>query len=187
MAKVKIVKPQTITIHLEPDQTDKEYGRCMWADFILDTDNYRLDIHSDCGDYSYNWMPTPDSESFLHLMHRIEKEYLLGKISDRTAIDEKQTLLNLKRLFKSIEDQIDFEEIEAIVNQSTFSADIADNIRSYLTSADINTTIEWFDVYDAVEKDYPIKAKIIASIFAKYIQPFLKDTVQSVQGEDPNV
>ena len=187
MAKLKIVKPQTITIQFEPDRTDKEFGQCIWADFIFDTENYRLSVHSECGDYSYNWVPTPDSESFTHLMCRIEKEYLLDKISDRTDINEKQTLSNLKRLFKSIENQIDFEEIEAIVNQSAFSADVANNIRSYLLSADINTTIEWFDVYDAVAKDYPVNAKTIASIFTNYVQPFLKDTVQSVQGEDPNV
>lgn len=175
MPKVTVIKPTTTTIHYEPEKTDSDYSKCLWADFIFDTENYRLSIHSDCGDYSYAWIPTPNSESFLHLMCRIEKEYLLEKISNRTDIDEKQTLSNLKRLFKSIENQIDFEEIEAIVNQSAFSADIADNIRSYLTSADINTTIEWFDVYDAVEKDYPQRAKTIVDIFFDYIIPFLKN------------
>lgn len=65
---VTIEKPEIITLLYHQEKADEDYGSCLWARFYLDTKNYTMSIESDCGKYSYGWYPTPDSESFLHLL-----------------------------------------------------------------------------------------------------------------------
>ena len=64
MAKVVVEKPQIISLLYKQEDTDKDYGSCLWARFYLDLKNYTMSIESDCGNYTYGWTPTPESESF---------------------------------------------------------------------------------------------------------------------------
>ena len=90
--KVTIEKPEIITLLFKQEKSDEDYGSCLWARFYIDIKNYTLSIESDCGNYVYGWVPTPNSESFLHLLSRLNEDYLLSKISDATVIDGKQPL-----------------------------------------------------------------------------------------------
>ena len=79
--KVNIYHPCITRISYQQEKGDSNYGTCLWADFEFDTINYRLQIMSDCGNYSYKWVPTPGKESFFGLCRRIKPDYLLSKIS----------------------------------------------------------------------------------------------------------
>lgn len=65
MPEVNIYHPCITRISYRQEKGDSNYGTCLWADFEFDTINYRLQITSDCGNYSYQWVPTPGKESFL--------------------------------------------------------------------------------------------------------------------------
>ena len=92
MPEVNIYHPCITRISYRQEKGDSDYGTCLWADFEFDTINYRLQIMSDCGNYSYKWVPTPGKESFFGLCRRIKPDYLLSKISCETAIDRNATL-----------------------------------------------------------------------------------------------
>lgn len=77
--KVEKIEPKVITYKLTPSKNDEEYMMCMWARFIFDCDNGRLNINSDAGDYSYGWGYN-EHEDFMSLMARINSNYLLNKI-----------------------------------------------------------------------------------------------------------
>ena len=78
--QVERIIPKTITYRLVSDKGDDEYNSCMWARYIFDCDNGRLNINSDAGDYSYGWGYN-EHEDFMHLMSRVNGSYLLNKIS----------------------------------------------------------------------------------------------------------
>ena len=82
--KIIKVEPKTYTYRLIPNKEDEEYTSCMWARFIFDCDNRRLNINSDAGDYSYGWGYN-EQEDFMHLMSRVNKGYLLDKLSKRSV------------------------------------------------------------------------------------------------------
>lgn len=96
--KVEKIEPKVITYKLTPSINDEEYMSCMWARFIFDCDNGRLNINSDAGDYSYGWGYNKH-EDFMSLMARINTDYLLNKIADRTEFDleasKKETIENI--------------------------------------------------------------------------------------------
>lgn len=79
--------PRLRQFHFQQERSDPDYGTCLWATITFDLDRYSMTAESDCGNYAYCWTPTPDSESFLHLMCRIYKDYLLGKISSRSVFN----------------------------------------------------------------------------------------------------
>lgn len=92
------IEPRLYTYRLVPDKKDPEYASCTWARFGFDCDNGRLDIHGDAGDYSYGW-GFNEHEDFMHLMSRIDKHYLLNKISDRSVfLLEESIQANIKEI-----------------------------------------------------------------------------------------
>ena len=124
---VKEIIPNILCLEYRQDREDKDYGTCLWARFMFNLDRYEMTITSDCGNYGYKWCETPDSESFLELMVRCEKEYILNKIYGNADIfDYKATKehiyecccyddedkAKLDRIFEDIE--LDYEPNEAI-------------------------------------------------------------------------
>jgi hypothetical protein len=71
MPEVNIYHPCITRISYRQEKGDSDYGTCLWADFEFDTINYRLQIMSDCGNYSYQWVPTPGKESFFWIVPEI--------------------------------------------------------------------------------------------------------------------
>lgn len=111
MSKVNVYHPCITRISYHQEKGDPDYGTCLWADFEFDTINYRLQITSDCGNYAYEWVQTPDKESFFELCRRIEPDYLLSKISSEKRIDQDKTVENaIDLIYQSIEYEADFED-----------------------------------------------------------------------------
>ena len=77
---VKEVPVNIRCLEYRQEKGDKNYGSCLYARFYFNLDKYELNIISDCGNYAYKWVETPEHESFLQLMARIGEEYLLHKL-----------------------------------------------------------------------------------------------------------
>lgn len=103
MAKTRFKQPNIITIEYRQEQGDPDYGSCLWANFNFDLERYDLTIMSDCGNYAYSWVATPNSESFMHLMSRVDQGYLLDKIAARCQVNYDETLANVKALISVME------------------------------------------------------------------------------------
>ena len=180
MAKVEIKKPSIITLEFHQEKEDKDYGSCMWARFVLDTENYDMHIISDCGNYGYGWCPTPEHESFLKLMSRINSGYLLDKIASRETIDNDETYENIKFLLEEragaeLEDiGIDLEEIQCACNNCSVN-DVIDGVRAEIKFTSIDRYVEDYDLYGSISMDYSASQKTIAEVFKNHIQPKIKE------------
>lgn len=170
------IEPRTYTYRLVPNKDDEEYTSCLWARFIFDCDNGRLNINSDAGDYSYGW-GFNEHEDFMHLMGRVDKYYLLDKLARRSVflIDEskKQTIKTIEDNgwecygVKSAEDWEEFKQeildIDSCASEETF----------FRMVDDIMPDIDWESII--LETDYPYGAKVIVDMFEKYLQPKIKE------------
>lgn len=174
--EIKKIEPRTYTYRLVPNKDDEEYMSCMWARFIFDCDNGRLNINSDAGDYSYEWGYS-EHEDFMHLMGRINKYYLLEKISSRSVFlldaSKKQTIKTVEDNgweCYGVESAEDWEEIKQDILDidSCASGEIFFRIID-----DIMPYIDWESII--IEKDYPYGAKVVAELFEKYLQPRIKE------------
>ncbi|MEG1564854.1 MAG: hypothetical protein RR365_14195 [Bacteroides sp.] len=176
MATLEIVQPEIIQFEFRQEKTDPDYGNCMWATFRIDTKNYDLMIMSDCGNYAYGWHITP-TESFLHLLSRLDEGYLLEKLSSQTVVDAEATLSSIKKLIADYgcEDEVqpDWDEIEgACVSRNGFEvvAGLMDLFKgTEMENCDIG------DIYNCIEIDYPTRAKKIVEIFEQYVAPKCKE------------
>lgn len=165
--QIKKIEPHLSVYSLHPDNGEDMCWRCTWARITLDHDNYRMSAVSDCGDYGYGWSITK-SEPFLKLMCRIDKSYLLDKISSRNLFDleksKKETIKNIRLYYSEEEDCesaiSDIEEIEDVGEEGFF-------MRS--------SEIHWLD-FESIEivKDYPPGAITFAELFIGYLQPELR-------------
>lgn len=175
MPKVNIYHPCITRISYQQEKGDSNYGTCLWADFEFDTINYRLQIMSDCGNYSYQWVPTPGKESFFGLCRRIEPEYLLSKLTSETVINIKSTVENVIEsvylnmgYLSDLED--DWEEALKIeLSGRETDVEIADYIVSF--AGEHNIDLDNYDAWQCIEKDCPAGAKRIVQIFETYIKP----------------
>lgn len=170
------IEPRTYTYRLVPNKDDEEYASCMWARFMFDCDNGRLNINSDAGDYSYGWGYN-QNEDFMHLMSRVDKWYLLGKLSCRSVflIDESK-----KQTIKTIEDNgWDCYGVKSETDWEAFKQEILDIDSSaseetfFRMVDDIMPDIDWESII--IEKDYPYGAKVVVDLFEKYLQPKIKE------------
>lgn len=172
--KCSIVKPNTTTYNMRfnKEEDPDMYWRCMWARITLDHDNFTLSAVSDCGNYSYSWQVT-ESESFIDLMKRINDDYLLDKISDRTVFkleeSKKETIANIKLCFDSDFSSKKMDEIIKEVEEIQESSE-----ESFYRAVDEISDIN--DAYELVSsvKDYPEGAKVFCRIFKEYLQPLIR-------------
>lgn len=175
MPKVNVYHPCITRISYHQEKGDHDYGTCLWADFEFDTINYRLQIMSDCGNYSYQWVPTPGKESFFGLCRRIKPDYLISKISCETAIDRDATLKSaIDLIFLSIECEADFEDdwetlLECELAAISNDAEIANHIVSFADERGIE--VDPGEALYCIQKTYPAAAKRIVQIFDAYIKP----------------
>ena len=179
--KVTVEKPEIIALLYQQERLDADYGSCLWARFYLDTKNYTMSIESDCGNYSYGWVPTPNSESFLHLLSRMDSDYLLGKLADRSVVNGDATWQALKEL---VEEASEYDGIE--LNEyawerlkcACYHQRSADDVFSAISDALKYTEFEDFfsacTIYECVEMDYHPSAKKIVSVFQSCIVPVLR-------------
>ena len=169
--KVEKIEPKVITYRLTPSRDDEEYMMCMWARFIFDCDNGRLNINSDAGDYSYGWGYN-EHEDFMHLMARINSDYLLNKIANRTVFDleksKKQTIENIKE-YEDLGCQLQ-DCIDEINDIDIHSAD------GFFLKVNNIANIDYENIEVAMK--FPHGAEVVCDLFAKYIQPQIKKDFQ---------
>lgn len=188
MAKVEIKAPTIVVIEYHQEKSDKDYGSCLWARFVLDTKNYELHITSDCGKYGYSgWTPTPDTESFLKLLLRMDSEYLLSKISDMYVVDTEKTYKAISELindvvetFSSLYDKIDMERIHTACSYAEAS-DVVYDIQEAIRYTPLYDILSQYNLHEFICKDYPASAKKIVEIFHEYIQPKIKEMLEEEQ------
>ena len=175
---VTVEKPQIITLLYRQERSDTDYGSCLWARFYLDTQNYTMSIESDCGNYSYSWYPTPDSESFLRLLCRMDRGYLLCKLAERTIVDGDATWNSLKGLIEceceELEDSV-WQDLEAACYHQRNADDVYASVSEALKYTPLENVIEVYSIYECVEMDYHAHAKKIVSVFLSAIVPVLRE------------
>jgi len=155
---------------------DELYLNCMWARILFDHDHYKLYAETDCGNYTYGWPPTPNHESFLQLMARIDKEYLLSKISGETDFliekSKENTIQNIRKYYENILESGDLNDICEQIKD----IDDASEEGFYRLVDDILDRYSCSDTFEIIhiEKDYPNDAKVFARFFCEVVQPEIK-------------
>lgn len=178
MAKVTEINPKIITLEFRQERGNPDYGSCLWARFYLDTENYNLIIESDCGNYGYAWAPTPTSKSFLHLMARVDADYLLDKISSETVIDEKATLNNVaeniwgyRHLSLCTANRPCMDDVRNAVFCSDVPSEVVTALCESFNFSFMANAIDDYDIYELVVMSHPARAKKIVEIFEQFIAP----------------
>lgn len=170
------------------EKGDKDYGSCLWAIFNIDTKNYTLSIESDCGNFSYGWVPTPKSEHFIHLLSRIRENYLLHKIAERTEFDyessKTNTLRNIEMVFEDEPDTV--EAIKRDIEWQEGMSDMKDSAYVfYHVIEEILSNYDATDIHEYIEceMDYTAQAKRVTNIFCTVVQPILiKECIKENKG-----
>ena len=181
MAKLLKKDPHIIELEYRQEKGDPDYGSCMWAVFLFDIERYDMLIMSDCGNYSYGWVPTPESESFLHLMDRLDDEYILEKLSSQTVIDVESTKKAVMEYIEDLADafsvQLKEEDVCNLENACYQSdeRDILDEIHGALLYTDLDGKTDDYDLLCCIEKDYPAGAKKIVEVIMQYVNPKLRE------------
>ena len=190
MAKLLKKDPHIIELEYRQEKGDPDYGSCMWAVFLFDIERYDMLIMSDCGNYSYGWVPTPESESFLHLMDRLDDEYILEKLSSQTVIDVESTKKAVMEYIEDLEDafsvQLKEDDVCNLENACYQSdeRDILDEIHGALLYTDLDGKIDDYDLLCCIEKDYPAGAKKIVEVIMQYVIPKLRELDDGRQNQN---
>lgn len=178
--------PKIRQFNYTPSNEDDK-GACLWATFIVDCATYTLTIESDCGRYGYGWKPTPDKESFIHLLSRLDKEYLLYKLADKTVFNLDASI---RETVKAIRDRFDGEnnaELESVIEKIERLKEYFYDSNSFYYDCDaiLRTTSLGecsFDIIDVV-KEYKTGTTTIADIFINELQPLLKQEAKREEEE----
>lgn len=184
MPTVEILKPSIVTFAYKQLKDDEDYGSCLWARFNFDLVNYSMTIESDCGDYSYGWTPTPETESFLHLCSRFNKDYLLEKLSSQSRVDTDETR---KAIFEWIElNNIDIENPdlnslkELEFASSGYTATFIE-LEKKIDELELNDIFDAEEIGDCIIMDYPYKVLKIVDVFIRHIKPKIKEYEENKQ------
>ncbi len=178
MAKIEVKKPKIVSFAFRQDETDKDYGSCLWANFYFDTENCILMIESDCGSFSHTWYPEKDP--FLKVCSRFGKTYLLEKLSSSNVVDSDRTFENVKELINElVECEWDEEELEAACNCSHRDDVVYEAITAAISSLFAHDTdlFESYDLWECIRTDYPNSAKKIVEVYCEHIVPAIKDAL----------
>lgn len=149
MAKVSTRTPPLISLYFCQERGDPDYGSCLWAVFNFDLERYELSITSDCGNYAYGWVPTHKSESFMHLMARLDSGYLLDKLASPCVINEEAT-------FEAVNER-----------------DVHDALERKFEGTSMETCDD-YDLWGCIQKDFTTNAKKIVQVFMDHIRPMCK-------------
>jgi len=168
--KVEVKIPKITEYHFYFEEGDPIRSDCLWARIYLNHETYTMSAITDCGDYSYTWHVTP-TESFLKLMTRLDKEYLLNKISDRSVFDWDES----KR--EAIEHAVlnDFPDgiVEQVREIDFCDCPTEESFVRYIHEL-TNTYFEMIPVI----KRFPHGAVTFVEIFCEYLQPLLRESLK---------
>ena len=191
--RIESQKPNIVRIACHQEKGDPHYGSCLWAYFDFDLDKYMLNIQSDAGNAAYRWVATPDSESFLRLMSRIDGDYLLYKLFLEEEVDVDATINNVRERLGIGEDEAyrdeylteeereerkyALEELDGTLGEySKISESAAAHILEDW-SCD-HSEFEIDDIWECVETDFAAWQKRIVEMFEDHVQPTIRKIVK---------
>ena len=174
------IKPNMLCLEYRQDKEDGDYGSCLWARFVFNLDRYELSITSDCGNYGYKWYETPKSESFLQLMSRTDKGYMLDKLYGRANIfDFEATKKKIYEWFG--EDEGDKEQLDEIFEEMEIYGGYPDNASEFMRVFEDNNRNDFSDVWETMQYVYPSNALKIVEVFKDHIQPYIKQKLAEIE------
>ena len=162
---VKEIKPNILYLEYRQEKIDKDYGSCLWARFMFNLDRYELSITSDCGNYGYKWVETPESESFLELMARC------ADVFDYEATK--------KRIYEYFgEDEEDKEKLDETFEEMEIYGCSVDSPSEFMRVFEDNNDNDFGDVWELLKYVYPSNALKIVEVFKEYIQPYIREQLK---------
>ena len=183
--KVTIERPKIISLLYKQEKGDPDYGSCMWARFYLDLNNYTMTIESDCGNYTHGWVPTPKFETFLQLLARMDKDYLLYKISSESVVDGDATWESVEAMVQEAAawegedlDLSTWEDVKAACYHRNDDREIVEALEEALRPTDLWNKMDFEQRYGCIVHDYPANAKKIVEVFATCIQPKIREMME---------
>jgi len=197
--KIEALKPNIVRIAIHQEKSDPHYGSCLWGYYDFDLDRYMLNIQSDCGNAAYRWCETPDSESFLHLMARIDDDYLINKLFKAEEVDVSSTIAEVRELLgigndeecqdDSLTDE-EREEREKALDELNVMLDyVSGNYGAVQT-----TLVAWDDahdfdldcIYECIVMDFTAQQKRIVEIFRDYVKPKIREIIKEEANHGQN-
>ena len=185
--KIDVTRPEILRIAYRQEQGDKGYGSCLWAFFDFDLEEYALSIQSDCGNAGHAWYKAK-SETFLHLMARISKEYLLNKLFEEDCVDVPATMERVRDELGLYEDEDedeeldreraeqDLEELESTLNMCNHIAEAQHALDEWAQEHEEYEL--WCDAWENAVGDYSSDQKKIGQIFEQHIQPKIREMLK---------
>ena len=173
---VKEIIPNILCIEYRQDREDKDYGTCLWARFMFNLDRYEMTITSDCGNYGYKWCETPDSESFLELMARCGKEYILNKIYGSADIFDYAA--TKEHIYKCCShDEVDKTKLDRIFENIELDYE-PNEVIDFMRKFDEENDDYFMDTWELLQYRYPVHAIKIVSVFDECIRPKIKEIMK---------
>lgn len=172
------IHPRMLILEYRQEESDPDCGYCTWARFTFNLDKYELSISSECGNYGYKWSETPNTESFLHLMTRVEEHYLLLKLNGYPEMfDYEETKKEILRQLPYDDESKNaiydfFEQRESIYGEFDSAEALVEAITKEFPEVDR------YDVWCFVQKDYTGNQKMIVKVFENYIRPYIKNMLK---------
>lgn len=164
-----------ICLEYRQERDDDFYGSCLYARFYFNLDKYELTIISDCGNYGYKWVETPDTESFLELMARCSGGYILDKIYGSPDIfDYDATIEHIREYIEDDDTETleEFERIKTDIECEYIPETGQDFVRMF---DDENYNGTFCDTFELPVYVYPSDVKRICKIFEENIKPKIKE------------
>lgn len=187
--KIEALKPNIVRIAIHQEKDDPHYGSCLWGYYDFDIDRYMLNIQSDCGEAAYRWCETPDSESFLHLMARIDDDYLINKLFKAEEVDVSATVAEVREHLgvgddwqdDSLTDEEREEREEALEELEGLLEDVSGSygaVQKALEDWNYDHDFDIDCIYEDVATDYTAWQKRIVEIFRDYVQPKIREIIK---------
>lgn len=161
--------------HIRVTSDEKKHGPC---EFIIDPEAYSLTIRGEYGEYETCWCPTPEKESFLHFLGRLNEESFLRKLFEQCVFDLDASLQNLKEqltdvaVFSSSMDETFAAEVALTKVEKAMKDGAA--IESETDFVRFVNELGDFGLFAAgmVEKRYSQRARVITRLFMKLQSDF---------------
>ena len=172
---VKEIPTNIRCLEYRQDKADPDYGSCLYARFYFNLEKYELTIVSDCGNYAYQWVATPEHESFLELMARITDDYLLGKLcGSPKEFDYEATKAHF---YDYADDEDDKKHLDEIFEEIECKY-IPNNGETFIELFEQENDGWWSDVWEYPVYDYTAWQEKIVSVFKNHIQPVIRKMVK---------
>lgn len=135
-----------------------------------------MTIISDCGNYGYKWYETPDSESFLELMARCDKGYILDKIYGSADIFDYEA--TKEHIYECCNyDEEDKAKLDSIFENIEWDYE-PNEVNDFMRKFDDENDGYFIDTWEFPQYRYPADAIKIVSVFDECIRPKINEIIK---------